>query len=181
MTRENLIKELFKRKYPNEKVFYNYRPEWIINPQTGHRLELDIYYPDLKIAIEINGLHHETEYQKYKDSFKILACKERGIILERLPLKNKALKALIKKYHLDTRKLKIKRFGAGTPRRSSPMFDYYEKNRAIILAERKEKHLKKCYLIQNKEREDNLKRMQARLEINAIVPSPRTPINPDGE
>ena len=52
----------------DEKVFYNYRPEWLKNPLTGYNLELDIYYPNLKLAIEINGLHHKLDYQKYKDN-----------------------------------------------------------------------------------------------------------------
>lgn len=51
--------------------------------------ELDIYFPTLKIAFEVNGIFHyrpihgETKFQKIKenDKKKLSACTERGIML----------------------------------------------------------------------------------------------------
>jgi len=34
------------------------RPNWLKNPKTGHNLEIDIYFPKSKIAIEYNGIQH---------------------------------------------------------------------------------------------------------------------------
>jgi len=54
----------------------------ILNPRTSHFLELDIYLPELKKAIEYNGTYwHSSKHQKYKDNQKVLQCKEKGIDL----------------------------------------------------------------------------------------------------
>lgn len=45
-------------KVVGERPICNYRPEWMKNPQTGHSLEIDIYFPKSKIAIEYNGIQH---------------------------------------------------------------------------------------------------------------------------
>uniref|UniRef100_A0A6M3K5R2 Putative transposase n=1 Tax=viral metagenome TaxID=1070528 RepID=A0A6M3K5R2_9ZZZZ len=68
----------------------------IVNPKTGWNLELDIWMPSLKKAIEFNGIHwHKSEYSKYKDRQKILQCEQKKIdlliIQERDWLDNKSL------------------------------------------------------------------------------------------
>jgi len=56
--------------------------EQITNPRTGYGLELDIYMPDLKFAIEYNGTYwHSEPYQKYKDEQKLIQCQQKGIYL----------------------------------------------------------------------------------------------------
>ena len=37
--------------YPDNIVEYDCHPEWLVNPNTGHRLEIDIFLPELNIAI----------------------------------------------------------------------------------------------------------------------------------
>ena len=34
------------------------RPEWLKNPKTGYNLEIDIYFPKLKLAVEYQGRQH---------------------------------------------------------------------------------------------------------------------------
>ena len=54
----------------------------ILNPRTSHFLELDIYLPELKKAIEYNGTYwHSSKHQKYKDNQKVIQCEEKGIDL----------------------------------------------------------------------------------------------------
>ena len=54
----------------------------IINPKTGQYLELDIYLPNLRKAIEYNGTYwHSDDEVIYKDEQKVLQCKELGIDL----------------------------------------------------------------------------------------------------
>lgn len=56
--REILMKKLLDEIFPNERCTDQARPKWLVNPKTGKRLELDRYYPNLKIAFEYNGLQH---------------------------------------------------------------------------------------------------------------------------
>ena len=54
----------------------------IINENTGCFLELDVYLPELKKAIEYNGVYwHCDIYQQEKDKIKLIQCKEKCIDL----------------------------------------------------------------------------------------------------
>lgn len=54
----------------------------IMNPKTNQFLELDIWLPEIRKAIEYNGIYwHDNKYQKYKDNYKQKWCKENGIEL----------------------------------------------------------------------------------------------------
>lgn len=54
----------------------------IINPKTGCYLELDLYIPELKKAIEYGSeWTHRFDNTKYKDNQKVIQCKEMGIEL----------------------------------------------------------------------------------------------------
>lgn len=67
-----------------EEIFIdNYRPDWLKNPNTNRNLELDRYYPNLKIGFEYNGLQHrkkvDTE-QWERDKIKKRLCGKAGVI-----------------------------------------------------------------------------------------------------
>jgi len=99
---EKLTKSFFKRILCNRNVKYNYRPNWLKNPKTGHNLELDIYYASLKFAVEVDGFTHKIDnYQKEKDRYKDMVCYLRGIYLYRVSdpraLLKKPLEDLLKK------------------------------------------------------------------------------------
>jgi hypothetical protein len=78
---EALIEEKLKILYPKEEILFN-------NKQTINS-ELDIYFPRLKLAFELNGIfHYEPIYGEEKlkniknnDERKFQACIERGIEL----------------------------------------------------------------------------------------------------
>ena len=71
----------------------NVRPDWLVNPKTGRRLELDFWLPEVKVAIEVQGVQHskfvpmfhKTEEcfrdQVERDDFKRVACAEHGVFL----------------------------------------------------------------------------------------------------
>lgn len=69
----------------------NARPEFLVNPATGERLELDRYYPVHRVAFEFNGPQHyaaegrftkeEVAAQRKRDHVKRRICKEKGIDL----------------------------------------------------------------------------------------------------
>jgi hypothetical protein len=92
------------RRYLEEKYgdeFPNVRPDWLINPKTNRKLEIDCYNSKLKIGVEYNGEQHyvypnftnqtEEEFKKqvYRDRCKRRICKEQGITLITVPYKIK--------------------------------------------------------------------------------------------
>jgi hypothetical protein len=65
----------------NDEIIENDRTI-IKNPKTGKMLELDVYIPRLKKAIEFNGMYwHSDELTKIKDNEKKIQCKEKSIDL----------------------------------------------------------------------------------------------------
>ena len=82
-----------------KKNFDKHRPDFLRNPVTGgdFNLELDCYDPELKIAVEYNGIQHYQYIpffhknkeaflnQKYRDDMKRRICRENGILLIEVP------------------------------------------------------------------------------------------------
>jgi hypothetical protein len=104
--RDKKVKPNFRRKSINEecealllKLFpdhvftTNYSENWLVNPVNGYCFMLDFYSRDLKLAIEIEGIHHyqytpgihktetDFEYQMFKDLVKRRACSANGVDL----------------------------------------------------------------------------------------------------
>lgn len=72
-------------------------PEWLRNPETGEKLELDCYNEELKLAVEYNGEQHykwpnftnqsQEQFinQVRRDSFKMNMCDKHGVYLIVVP------------------------------------------------------------------------------------------------
>ena len=72
-------------------------PDWLRNPETGSKLELDCYNDDLKIAVEYNGEQHykwpnftNQTYQEFinqarRDNLKADLCDKNGVYLITVP------------------------------------------------------------------------------------------------
>lgn len=67
--------------FPGDKIYTHYRPDWLKNPKTNRNLEIDLYFPDLKIGIEINGKYHRFVRQIRRDVLKRTLCQEFGVKL----------------------------------------------------------------------------------------------------
>ena len=85
-TLRDILETHFKEKFPNV------RPTWLVNPETGSRMELDCYCASLDLAFEYQGRQHyepvsffggETSFeaQKIRDEHKRQICKKKGITL----------------------------------------------------------------------------------------------------
>ncbi len=111
---KNIIKLIQSKKKPTvvkkseqkcrniaEKIFEGFTFETVrpnfLKYKRGHNLELDMYNPDLKLAIEYQGVQHykytpffhktEQDFQdlKERDEWKKRRCAEEGIILITVP------------------------------------------------------------------------------------------------
>jgi hypothetical protein len=112
---ENLVRMAFNKKF--NKNFYKVKPEWLINPKTGRRLELDGYNDELKIAFEVNGAYHykHSKIEKLKDTqkkdrYKKKICKKMGIKLFVISYKTGRIEELYKQLSkiLNTTKQELK-------------------------------------------------------------------------
>lgn len=80
----------FIKENIDTEVEENIRPNWLKNEKTNRNMELDIYLPKYKIAIEYQGRHHFVNIYKDNNSFERLIytdkekhrlCNELGIRL----------------------------------------------------------------------------------------------------
>lgn len=90
-TVRKIFEDIFKKKFPKIK------PDWLINPSTNKRLELDGYCEELKIAFEYQGEQHyrevkglkvdkfKLEKQQARDKIKKQLCQNKGIKLIEVP------------------------------------------------------------------------------------------------
>lgn len=93
---ETLARNLFYHYQPRLRQIHGLRPSWLQNPETGRNLEIDIYFPDIKVGIEIQGAQHGRpivgmqrdfaafERQQRHDMLKLELCKQQGVVLYQL-------------------------------------------------------------------------------------------------
>lgn len=75
---EFVVREALFDLIPGVTFEYNYRPAWL-----GKR-ELDIYIPELKTAIEVDGLSHSHPAIQKKDKLKDRAALKKGVKILRV-------------------------------------------------------------------------------------------------
>lgn len=80
-----LFSEIFNDKnYTLEQTF-----DWLINPETGSKMRLDGYFPNLKVAIEYDGIQHYEYTPKLDKTYEsFLKRQERDKIKNQLCEKN---------------------------------------------------------------------------------------------
>lgn len=87
-TSQLIVKNVFQGIIGRE-VLYNVRPNFMKNPITKRNLELDIYDPVEKIAVEYNGIQHyyfiNTFHKSYND---FINQQERDILKKNLCYSN---------------------------------------------------------------------------------------------
>lgn len=93
---EELCTEILE-KHLQREVLNNVRPDFLVNPKTKRKMELDVFDPQTNVAIEYNGIQHykfpnkfhkskeEFEAQQYRDDLKCKICKKVGINLISIP------------------------------------------------------------------------------------------------
>ena len=81
---EREIKDYIRLLNENIRIISNTK-DLLINPNTGYKLELDIYLPEYNLAIECMGryIHNYNKFpeKEERDKLKVILCKEKGIEL----------------------------------------------------------------------------------------------------
>jgi hypothetical protein len=94
-SRQNVMRRTLEHMFG--RSFPTVRPAFLVNPETGCRLELDCYCESLGLAAEFDGIQHhiypnpfhstltQFEAQQRRDAYKVRMCEERGIRLVVIP------------------------------------------------------------------------------------------------
>lgn len=89
---ERILRQLVAAEMPDWPTEYNVRPDWLVS-RKGRRLELDIWIPLLRLAIEYQGWQHfvaggstgvsrhDAEIQRVRDLQKAYICRDNGVYL----------------------------------------------------------------------------------------------------
>ena len=61
--RERITRRVLETLYDAE--FPTVRPDWLINPRTGRRLEIDLYNEELGLCCEVSGAQHYEQSERF--------------------------------------------------------------------------------------------------------------------
>jgi hypothetical protein len=109
---ETLMFELVQDLFPGEPVLHHYWPAWLMG------LELDVFVPDVNLALEYQGKQHyepvelwggqeALDAQQKRDALKAARCKEIGVALLEVrhddPLTREFLESMIRAAGIEVR------------------------------------------------------------------------------
>jgi hypothetical protein len=87
----NAWREILTRIFDGLEVNFNVSPEWLVNPATNRRLKLDMLYPQIGLAVRLEGLQGkqrrqrptlaEEEQKRIRDEARLRVCRAHGIEL----------------------------------------------------------------------------------------------------
>jgi hypothetical protein len=117
LKREYQCRNWFENRF--QKLFPKTKPEWLLNA-TGHKLELDGYCEELKIAFEHNGEQHYKPYQfsnsqtkeemmkkfmnqQQRDIVKLKLCQQFGVRLIVIPYYEKNVETFLEKQFVNNK------------------------------------------------------------------------------
>lgn len=177
---ELLVREYLAFYFPDFKPAYNARPDFLRNEHTGKNFELDIWYPELKIAVEVNGITHKLPFTKRRDQTKHAWCSRAGIRLFSIQGKCEQVKSLRFQITRHFQKLNqsshlIKRLQRDLPSNLRIRIEQYEPSlKAFGDLGRMVRYRtsEQSYLIAQKQETDFIRRRMAEKGIH-IKPKPR--------
>jgi hypothetical protein len=86
----NAWREMLARIFAGFPAQPNVSPEWLVNPATGRRLKLDLYYPDAAVAVRFVGLtakgqprqsDWDVAEEEQRDQTRAELCRRNGVYL----------------------------------------------------------------------------------------------------
>ena len=117
---EAIMHEALSLIVATDKCQEGARPDFLVNPATGEKLELDRYYPNHNVAFEFNGRQHYSPTQRFsrKD---VLAQRKRDGLKRHICRRNAIEVIVVQAQDLTITKL-LKKVGDLLPRRSLRIF-----------------------------------------------------------
>lgn len=100
---QGIIERACREWFPDQKIWTNYRPDWL------HGMEIDIFLPDIRIAIEVQGHQHylfvpdlqqtveQFKAQVKRDKRKKHLIRQRGLAFFTVPCVNMVMGGLQQK------------------------------------------------------------------------------------
>lgn len=148
---QSLVKKQLISWFPEEMLIENYRPDWLVG------LEIDLYLPNLNLAIEVNGLQHYINTSKFfKNNSEFELQVIRDYVKEKI-IKNESINLIVIKqganmlnefcfkmnYFFKNRKLKIEK------ELNQNYKDYWEINRTNFIQNKENFFSKQVSLLDN--------------------------------
>lgn len=78
---EEIVRKFLSYYIEGFDPVFNERPDFLMNKITGRNFELDIWYKELGLAFEVQGISHLTEKTKQRDWYKKETCQNNAINL----------------------------------------------------------------------------------------------------
>jgi len=102
----NALNEVLARIFDGFDVEYNVNPDWLINPDTHRKLKLDLFYPEIGVAIRFQGLRGKQQRapksrqdfidERKRDEARSRLCEANGVSLASLNLNTDKFHELFK-------------------------------------------------------------------------------------
>ncbi len=106
----NAWREIILRAFDAFKRMENYSPEWLINPETNRHLKLDYFFPEIKLAVRLEGLKakdrksrlslEEEEQERIRGEARTKQCEKNGIALITIDVLADEPKAVFKNFEV---------------------------------------------------------------------------------
>ena len=100
-----ILAEILEEFSPQENV----SPPWLVNPETGRRLQLDLYYPDLAFAVHFIGVQpaarqrrvsdQEKSAEQSREAIRRAVCRKHGVLLVTINLASTEPRRELDKLH----------------------------------------------------------------------------------
>jgi hypothetical protein len=101
----NAWREILARVLGGFAVRHDESPRWLVNPDTGRRLKLDVLYPEIGVAVRFVGLQgsqtprylslEEEEQQDVRDTARAELCRAHGINLVPIDVNSGETRAIL--------------------------------------------------------------------------------------
>lgn len=115
--RANAWREIFTRIFEDWQIQVNVYPAWLINPETGRRLKLDMLCPEFDLAVRFEGVQRkgqtrsrpsleEEEQEQIRQKARVDICEQHGVSLLVIDVTADNVKTLLQEVDITLSQIK---------------------------------------------------------------------------